>query len=165
MGSLHSVRGLAGRDTGGYHGEAMIHELSPDAFATARPLFDELGKLQVSVGAVLDRECDGRLIVDDPRRPRSAFLTTPEGAFLAGDPDNARFNGALRRFVWDELFGRSGWEMLFATMGDLGWDDRFTAMAAPRDVLRVERRHFTCQAPRLLDSAATRSGRVRCTAH
>lgn len=124
----------------------MIHELTPSAFSEARPLFAGLEPFQVSVGAVLDGECEGRLFVDDATRPRSALLTSPEGCFLAGEPDNTAFNAALRRFVWDALFAQDGWEMLFVTVDSAHWRDRLSEMAAPRELLRVERRHFTCDA-------------------
>lgn len=127
----------------------MAVELQPGDFEIARSLFADLGTFQVSAAAVIDGESDGRLLVDDPDLPRSGVMTSPEGAFLAGNPANAGFNAALHRFVHDDLFGRLGWRALYVTLDSPSWDARLAALAAPEEPLTVRRRHYECREPRL----------------
>jgi hypothetical protein len=81
----------------------MLHELSPNEFEKARPLFQGLD-YNLAIHAAIDGNNPGRIFVDDPAQPRTAFALTVEGYLLAGDHDNPVTNQALGRFLREKIF-------------------------------------------------------------
>lgn len=80
-----------------------IFELPATEFHKATRLFSDLAKLHPFVTAVLKKDEPGRIFVDDLNNPQSGFMSTKEVQFLAGDPDNARFNQALKHLLRDTI--------------------------------------------------------------
>lgn len=122
----------------------MIHELEPRRYGNIRPLLGDLAELQLCAPAVVEGECEGRVVVGDPDHPRSALITSPEGSYLVGDSSNMGFNDALREYVWDELFGSSEWELMYVTAVEDGWAEVLRQVAAPRELITIGRRHYLC---------------------
>jgi len=63
-------------------------------YERVRTLFRPL-LFHLASAAVLDGICPGRVFVDDPERPKAAFMVSPEGCYLVGDPWIARLNRAF----------------------------------------------------------------------
>ncbi len=78
--------------------------LSPAQYEIVRPLFQELAAMHLFATAVLNHDLTGRIYVDDVKHPRSGFMSTKEVQFLAGDPNNAAFNAALKQVFQATLF-------------------------------------------------------------
>ena len=74
-------------------------------YDVARPLFAELSAHHLFATAVLNHDLAGRIYVDDVKRPTSGFMSTKELQFLAGNPNNAAFNAALKA-IWQETIFR-----------------------------------------------------------
>lgn len=71
-----------------------MQRLDAGDYPRVAPLFAGL-EHHLCAAAVLDSGCPGWVYVDDPGEPRAAFLGSPEGHFLAGEP-HAAFVAALR---------------------------------------------------------------------
>ena len=86
----------------------MIFELQPYAFQSASPLFGA-PYLEFVINAVVAENSQGRIWVDDPSSPRSAFLWD-RGAryYFAGGEDNEAFNEAVGRVVREQIGPRPG---------------------------------------------------------
>ena len=81
----------------------MIFELQPHVFESASSLF-EAPYLEFVINAVVAENNQGRIWVDDPSSPRSAFLWD-RGAryYFAGGEDNKAFNEAVGRVVREQI--------------------------------------------------------------
>ena len=79
----------------------MIHRLDEEDYENVRPLFRELD-FNLIIAAVIEHTSPGRIYVDDVSKPRTAFLCSVEGYYLAGNADNLEFNVSLNRLILDE---------------------------------------------------------------
>ena len=78
----------------------MIHKLEPQDYEKARPLFARWRPYLV-IFAVIDRNCPGKIVVDDRETPRTALLWEhAEGElYLTGTPQDERFSRALNDHI------------------------------------------------------------------
>jgi RimJ/RimL family protein N-acetyltransferase len=119
-------------------------ELEPTDFESVRPLFEPL-RFHLASAAVLDGNSPGRVFVDDAARPRSAFMLSPEGCYLAGDPDDRTFNRALnqgiveRRELGDEV------RVICLVLHPESWRRRLPTILDPREPMEERRRHYVCR--------------------
>ncbi len=122
----------------------MLHLLEPQDYGRVRPLFDGLAAFHVSIGGVFDGWNPGAVYADDSSVPRAAFIFTPEGSYLAGDPHNNAFNRAFPVFVVHELFGVRRWRAMVLLVGD-GWEAVLPELlpCAPQTLAR---RHYEIRA-------------------
>lgn len=74
----------------------MIFELKPEKYSQIWPLVRELVEYNLFIKTVIEGSTPGRILVDDAAEPRTAYIDTPEGSFIAGDPENVGFNSSLR---------------------------------------------------------------------
>ena len=74
----------------------MIFELRPEEYLRIWPLVRELAEYNLFINTVIEGSTPGRVLVDDATDPRTAYIDTPEGSFVAGDPGNTGFNSSLR---------------------------------------------------------------------
>lgn len=72
-----------------------IHEIEPKDYEKLRPIFADLAVIQLNVVAILDGTCPGRVYADDVARPRTAYMISGDGHYLAGATGNQAFNEAL----------------------------------------------------------------------
>lgn len=73
-----------------------LHELQPHQFNLAQPLFEEQNKHHLFCAGVLVGKYLGRVVVDHPQHPRSAFVYKPGvWCYLGGDSNNQPFFSAL----------------------------------------------------------------------
>jgi len=122
----------------------LISELRPTDYESVRPLFRPL-RYHLASAAVLDGNSPGRVFVDDPNRPRSAFMLSPEGCYLAGAPDNRAFNGALNEAVVGERALGDDVRVLFLVVHPEGWRRRLPAILDPLPMIEERRRHYVCR--------------------
>lgn len=125
----------------------MIHELQPAAFQRARPLFRGL-RFHLASAAVLDGNIPGMILVDDAGQPRSAFMLSPEGAYLAGDPDNDAFSRALNEAVVARRALGKDVSVLCFVVHPERWRDRLRDVVAPHTPVAENRRHYVCRTGR-----------------
>jgi RimJ/RimL family protein N-acetyltransferase len=125
-------------------GGKMIAELSKANYDMVRPLFRAL-EYHLSSAAVLDGNNPGKVFVDDRFNPQTAFMVSPEGCYLAGDPDNHAFNQTLNHALFGgEVFDWPVRELVFICHPE-GWQERLATVLAPRQTVAIPRRHYVCR--------------------
>lgn len=81
----------------------MIYELANQHYDRARALFAGLEN-RVAIQAIIEGNSPGRIFVDDPEQPASAFTWNPfRYGYLVGESDNGAFNASLRQLLASEL--------------------------------------------------------------
>ena len=121
----------------------MITPLDRADYGRVRPLCLPLA-YHLCCAAVLDGHNPGTVLVDDPSDPQSAFIFSPEGSYLAGEPHNEAFNRALNRAFYDRAtLGEV--HALFFVVHPASWEGQLPAMLGGRVPLRMERRHYVCR--------------------
>ncbi len=122
----------------------MIYELNNPDYEKVRPLFHPLA-WHLTSAAVLDGNNPGRVFVDDPANPQTAFMFSPEGCYLAGNPDNEAFNHALNHAIYAGEVPGERVSALFFVYHPESWEVRLAALLDPRPPIRMLRRHYVCR--------------------
>ncbi len=129
----------------------IFQELEFEDYKNARGLFRGFD-YQIVVRAVIEGTALGKIWVDDPLEPKSGFMATSEGWFLAGNPDNDIFNQGLKDLVSRMILKRDFYspvnpaflaELFFHIDSD-SWKRRFSDIFDIRPPLPSKRMHFTC---------------------
>lgn len=81
----------------------MIHELKPDEYKKTRRVFTSLN-CHLAIESIIQGLTPARIFVDDSESPASAFTWFKGRAWLAGNPDNDRFNEALPRLLEETYY-------------------------------------------------------------
>ena len=81
----------------------MMHELRKRDHEKCRPLFEDL-EWKLITRAVIDGTSPGRIYVDRVEDPRTAFMCTVEGYYLAGYYSNDEFNTSLNNLIFERIF-------------------------------------------------------------
>ena len=115
----------------------MIHELDKNDYEKARPLFKDLD-YQLTITAVIEGTSSGRIYVDNKRTPKTAFICSAEGYFLAGDEDNPTFNLALNKLITETIFAgqtvREGEDALVLMCPPGTWESKLDVIFKSRVV-------------------------------
>jgi RimJ/RimL family protein N-acetyltransferase len=122
----------------------MLHELRRAEYERARPLFEPL-RYHLASAAVLDGNSPGRVFVDDPAQPRTAFMLSPEGCCLAGDPDNRAFGDSINHDIVSERALGDDVRVLFLVVHPERWRERLPGLLDPYPSLAMKRRHYVCR--------------------
>ena len=122
----------------------MIYELNEASYEKARPLFRAL-EYHLASAAVLDGNNPGRVFVDDLDNPRTTFMFSPEGCYLAGNPDNDAFNRALNNAIYTGTVFDQKVEALFFVCHPESWQAQLTVVLDPRQPIEMARRHYVCR--------------------
>jgi RimJ/RimL family protein N-acetyltransferase len=126
-----------------------LYALETQAFESVRALFGDLLNYNILIPAVLEGTSPGRVYVDEVHNPQSTFLWSVEGYFLAGRPDNAAFNAALKDLILATVFAgdtlRPGDTELFVDCFPGEWVAQLPAIF-PRPPLVNPRQHYLCTA-------------------
>ena len=122
----------------------MVHELRPSEYESVRSLFQPL-RFHLSSAAVLDGNNPGQVFVDDPDGPQSAFMLSPEGGYLAGDPDNRSFVRALHRAIVVEGVLGEEVHVLSLVVHPARWRGQLSTLLDPHTPSEMRRRHYVCR--------------------
>jgi RimJ/RimL family protein N-acetyltransferase len=121
-----------------------MHELKRPEYERVRALFHPLRYHLTSV-AVLDGHCPGRVFVADPARPGAAFMLSPEGCYLAGDPADRVFSRALNQSIVRRRALGGDVRVLFLVIHPERWRERLPGVVAPHVPVEMRRRHYVCR--------------------
>lgn len=105
-------------------------------------------RYHLASAAVIDGNIPGRVFVDDAARPRTAFMLSPEGCYLVGDPDNGAFNRAFNDAVIAQRALGEEVSVLFLVVHPEAWRARLPDMVKPHSLVEMPRRHYVCRALR-----------------
>ncbi len=125
----------------------MIHELAKRAYEQVQPLFMELA-WNLITRAVIEGTSPGKVYVDRVKSPKSAFMCTVEGYYLAGYDSNEAFNTSLNKLVFERLFAgdtvRKNETDVAIGFHPESWTDKMLAVFHGRVPLVTARRHYVC---------------------
>ncbi len=126
---------------------SMIHELKKRDYKKVRPLFNKLG-WNLITSAVIEGTSPGRIYVDRVEDPRTAFMCTVEGYYLAGQDNNDDFCNSLNRLIFTKIFAgdtvrRDETDVAIGFHPD-SWKDKMTTIFQGRIPLTTLRRHYVC---------------------
>ena len=121
----------------------VIYKLDQANYERVRPLFRAL-EFHLTSAAVLDGNNPGWVWVDDLTNPRSAFMASPEGSYLAGRADNDVFNRALRQAILEGQI-LPGAQALYLICASASWEEQLPILFAPRQPEAIARRHYVCR--------------------
>lgn len=116
--------------------------LDPTQYALARPIFHPLTDVHLSLAATLAGSAPGRVWLDNLDQPRIGYAISPEGHYLAGDPEQAASHDALKETIEHDAYlvvDPAEW----ASVRDRIWSNQ---VAQPH-----ERCHLRFQQQRLAD--------------
>jgi RimJ/RimL family protein N-acetyltransferase len=130
--------------SGNHRSIKIMIELDRADYDKARLLFEPLA-YHLTSAAVLDGNSPGKVFVDDPACPQTAFMFSPEGCYLAGDPGNDAFNRALNGAIYTGEVLDAGVEALFFVCHPESWVRQLAVVLAPRQPIEMPRRHYVCR--------------------
>jgi RimJ/RimL family protein N-acetyltransferase len=125
----------------------MIHELEKKDYENVRSLFKEL-EYNLIISAVIERTSPGRIYVDDVADPKTAFMCTVEGYYLAGYANNNEFNASLNRLILEQIFTgdtvrKNETDIAIGFHPD-PWKNKMPIIFRGRLPLTTARRHYVC---------------------
>ncbi|MFN8511725.1 MAG: GNAT family N-acetyltransferase [Thermomicrobiales bacterium] len=120
----------------------MPHQLPPDAYPRVAPLFAGFD-WHLCAAAVLAGTCPGQVYADDAINPRAAFIFSPEGEFLAGEP-GADFADNLRNLI---ASNPEEHDNLHVVCSEDGWLPHLATIMGGLEPLAEERRYYEFTAP------------------
>lgn len=124
----------------------MVHELNRADYKTVQTLLRPMAGYLTFCAAVLEGSQAGRVFVDDPIEPRTAFMNTRGSwSYLAGDPSNAAFNRALNKAIFArEVVGEDAFGLLLHCHPE-GWQAVLRDVCHPRQPIEIVRRRYICR--------------------
>ncbi len=125
----------------------MISRLNENDYTKVRSLFNEL-EYNLITSAVIERTSPGRIYVDYVTDPRTAFMCTAEGYYLAGYENNSEFNTSLNKLIFEKIFAgdtiRKGETDVAIGFHPDSWKDKMPIIFRGRVPLTTARRHYVC---------------------
>ncbi len=125
----------------------MIRELKKTDYSKVLKLFDKL-QWNLITKAVIERTSPGRIYVDSIENPRTAFMCTAEGYYIAGNAHNDEFNLSLNRLIFERLFTgdtvRKDETDLAIGFYPESWKSKMPTIFRGRMPLTTARRHYVC---------------------
>jgi GNAT superfamily N-acetyltransferase len=133
-------------------------ELKRSEFALAALLFAGVDHSVPIVFSVLEGPAAGRVFVDDPGRPRSAFVAVG-GAFfyVAGDETDDAFGRELVTCIFDNLLPHQEEQELVVFAFTDAWRAKLDTLLAPKGAIRIHRKTFSFDAAHAPDFRSWRS--------
>jgi RimJ/RimL family protein N-acetyltransferase len=125
----------------------MIRELEKRDYQKVRHLFKELGWNLITT-AVTEGSSPGRVYVDRVEDPRTAFMCTVEGYYLAGYENNDEFNTSLNKLIVERIFAgetvrKNETDVAIGFHPD-SWKEKMPIIFQGRIPLTTARRHYVC---------------------
>ena len=125
----------------------MIHELKERDYEKVQPLFEEL-RYNLIISAVIEGTSAGRIYADSDADPRTAFMCTVEGYYLAGHDNNNEFNTSLNKLIFERIFAgdtvRKDETDVAIGFYPNSWEDKMPTIFRGRTPLTTARRHCVC---------------------
>jgi RimJ/RimL family protein N-acetyltransferase len=125
----------------------MMHELEKRDREKVRPLFKEL-EYNLITTAAIEGTSPGRIYVDCAADPRTAFMCTAEGYYLAGYDNNDEFNTSLNKLIFGRIFAgdtvRKDETDVAIGFYPNSWKDKMPIIFQGRIPLITNRRHYLC---------------------
>jgi RimJ/RimL family protein N-acetyltransferase len=123
-----------------------INEISTHQYQQIAPLLGKYADYPV-VNAIVEGNSSGRIFVDYPTEPKSAFVLTNAGfSYLVGSPGNEDFNQSLMRLLDNEIFPKIRQSddptLIFYSLAD-GWEQSLKEILDGREVYDIFRKQFT----------------------
>jgi RimJ/RimL family protein N-acetyltransferase len=118
----------------------VLAKLSRHSYAMVAPLLTGLDH-QLSVAAVLAGAMPGDVFVDDSVRPGAAFVHSPEGNFVGGDPTSAGFVADLREHLAASFVPERDGDLVLSFDND-GWLAAAHVITPDLVQFAVPRRHY-----------------------
>ena len=132
----------------------MVYELSEEEYGRVHPVFEELGNYHIYIDAVIEGGLPGRIVVDDPQSPETAFIwgkSSDAGFYLEGNPDNGAFNRSLNQWILEEVYpeakGLPGVVDYALYYPPEAWEDRIDVILKDTSANRDERKYFEFERP------------------
>jgi len=122
----------------------MIYKLDKTKYEQVRPLFQAL-EYHLSSAAVLDVNNLGLILVDDPVRPLSAFMFSPEACYLVGNSGHDAFNRALNKALHSKQLLGEPIEALCFICASESWEKQLAVVLHPHRPGQISRRHYVCR--------------------
>lgn len=125
----------------------MLHELQKRDYPKVRSLFKSL-EWNLITKAVIEGTSPGRVFTDRAEDPRTAFMGTVEGYYLAGQTNNAEFNTSLHTLIFERIFTgdtirKEETDIAIGFHPD-SWKDKMPRIFQGRMPLPTTRRHYVC---------------------
>jgi GNAT superfamily N-acetyltransferase len=121
----------------------MLYRLQSTGYARAGSLFATM-ECHLIIRAVIAGSSPGAVYVDHPEQPSAAWVSSAEGCYLAGDPENATFVNALRDMLAVTFLAEPGSD-LYLTVDSPRWERQLAFIVPHRSLFREHRRHYTCR--------------------
>jgi GNAT superfamily N-acetyltransferase len=115
-----------------------VEKLQTSDYEKARSLFTGLTDWNLIISATLDGLCPGTVLVDNEANPQTAFMSSAEGDFVVGNPDNAAFVNALHTWLFS-----GNREMVYLQYHPAGWEAKLPQLFRPRQPIKHDRLHYT----------------------
>lgn len=130
----------------------MIHELKKRDYQKALQLFKELD-WNLITSAVIEGTSPGRVYADRVENPRTAFMCTAEGYYLAGYDSNDEFNTSLNKLIFRKIFAgdtvrKDETDVAIGFHPD-SWREKMPIIFQGRVPLTMARRHYVCTESRV----------------
>jgi RimJ/RimL family protein N-acetyltransferase len=120
----------------------MIFKLQPKEYVRIWPLVSELAEYNLFIKTVIEGSTPGRVLVDEIADPRTVYMETPEGSFVAGDPGNAGFNSSLREETP---------YLIYMSVHPDSWEPKVGKIVRNKAVMRHLYRYYTFEERRIGD--------------
>ncbi len=124
----------------------FIYELDKVDYEKVRRIFAPID-YQLTIRAVIEGTCPGKVYVDNIDNPRSAFMCSVEGNYLAGNVNNDSFNAALRDLILNRIFaGDSLWvsaDYMVVCIHPESWTTKFDVIFETRPPQKIPRKYYT----------------------
>lgn len=122
-----------------------MRELHQTEYGLVRSLFQPLEQ-RPFVARVLARGEAGRILVDDPVAPQTAFLLVRDTwGYLTGEPGNDAFNQALNQALFARELVPREVPFLQLTCHPADWGGQLAVVCHPRQPIAEERHHLAAR--------------------
>lgn len=118
----------------------MFLSLPPDRYELIRPLVIALDH-HLILEAVIIGYSPAAVFVDCLDTPQTAFIKSPEGDFLVGEPNNEAFNAGLIAWIEEHLIKGTEDEVVFESVSE-SWVATVKTILARRPPLAYERYYY-----------------------
>lgn len=133
----------------------MLTPLNPEHYDHIRSLCQGFD-YQLIITALIEHTSPGHILVDDSDHPTCCFLSTAEGCFLAGNPNNDTFNAALSNYLQEKMrlakTGTIDEIELILSVHPKTWTKQFAIIFPTQTPIQIPRRYYICTQLKWKDS-------------